>query len=142
MVNILYELNNSFGDIWDPSTQTDCFREIILRAPGFVAPLRDIMQYNILAVERGSAPREMYIRRLDSIAAMHGLLEASAPVGVIVYSDRYRLRGHPADLDTAGQYAEKLTAYHDALKSYWTQRLRGKLGIPAGAPILPLLSRY
>lgn len=92
--------------------------------------------------KRTSLKIEMYIRRLDSIAAMHGLLEASAPVGVIVYSDRYRLRGHPADLDTAGQYAEKLTAYHDALKSYWTQRLRGKLGIPAGAPILPLLSRY
>lgn len=123
VVNILYELNNSFGDIWDPSTQTDCFREIMRWAPGFVAPLRDIMQYNILAVERGSAPKEVYLGRLDSIAAMHGLLEASAPLGVIVYSDRYRLRGNPADLDTAGQYAEKLTAYHDALKSYWAQRL-------------------
>lgn len=107
-MNILYELNNSFGDIWDPATQTDCFREIMRLAPGFDAPLRDIMQYNILAVERGSAPREVYLGRLD----------------------------------TAGQYAEKLTAYHDALKSYWAQRLRAKLGIPGSAPILPLLSRY
>lgn len=124
VTDILYELTNSYGDIWDPAREIDCFREIIRWTPEFVAPLRDLMSYNILAVERGTAPSERYLHILDSVASERALLDDSAPLALMVYSDRYRLRGNPADLDTAGIYASRLTIYHDALKTYWAQKLR------------------
>ena len=140
VTDILYELNNSYGDIWDPATQTDCFREIIRWTPQFVAPLRDLMQYNILAVERGTAPAGEYLHGLDSMASLRPLLDASAPLGVIVYADRYRLRGDSADLDTASMYAERLTAWHDALKTYWSQQLSHALSTGNRAKALKFAS--
>lgn len=123
VVDVLFELSGSFGEVWNPDIQKDCFMEIIHWTPQFISPQRDIMRYNILALERGSAPEKTYIHTLDSLASAHKLLEESLPMGVMVFSDRYRLRGNPADLDTAAVYADKMPSYHDALKVYWTQRL-------------------
>lgn len=127
VTDILYELTDSFGEVWDPAMQTDCFREIIRWAPEFVAPLRDMMRYNILAVRRGTAPPDEYLHILDSVAGERDLLQASPPLAVIVYTDRYRLRGNAADLDSAAAHAATMTGYHDALKSYWAQQLRHAL---------------
>lgn len=123
VTDILFELTNSFGDVWNPDMQTDCFREIIRWTPEFVAPLRELMRYNILAVERGMAEPAKYLHILDSVASDRALLKASPPMAVMVYSDRYRLRGNPADLDSASAYAASMPVYHDALKTYWSQQL-------------------
>lgn len=122
--DIMYRLSDSFTQVWDPASQKDCYREIIRWTPGFNAPLRDLMRFNILAVDRGSTPANQYLQSLDSLACDKKLLTQSPPLGVIIYADRYRLRGNASDLDTAKVYADALVGYHDALKTYWAQRLR------------------
>lgn len=123
VIETFIELNGAYGDIWDPETQTACFREILEYIPARHPHLREIMMFNLLAVERGR-PAEVYLQKLDSMRAQRQLMASTPALGVFVYSDLYRLKGVDADLDTAELYIRNLVGYHDSRKIYASQRLR------------------
>lgn len=123
VVETLYELNMAYGRVWDGPTQIEYLNEIIRYVPDSLPALKAIMHSNIIRLERNRADTAAYLATLDSMRLERGLMHLAPPLGIIVYSDLYRLRGNEKDLDTAGYYADRLLIEHDAERVYRIQCL-------------------
>ncbi len=123
VVETLWELNNAYEYVWDDSTILECFSEILKWVPDTMHNLKNIMRFNIIALERGDGNNPRYVAKIDSLRSEKELMQMSPPLSVLVYSDLYRLRGDAADLDTAGMYMAGMVGDHDAVKVYYGQKL-------------------
>ncbi len=123
VVETLYELNMAYGRVWDAPTQIEYLNEIIRYVPDSLPALKAIMHSNIIRLERNRADTASYLVSLDSLRLERRLMRLAPPLGIMVYSDLYRLRGNEKDLDTAGHYVGRLLIEHDAERVYHIQRL-------------------
>lgn len=123
VVETLYELNMAYGRVWDGPTQIEYLNEILRYVPDSLPALKAIMHSNIIRLERNRADTASYLVSLDSLRLERRLMRLAPPLGIMVYSDLYRLRGNEKDLDTAGHYVGRLLIEHDAERVYHIQRL-------------------
>lgn len=123
VVETLYELNNAYGRVWDASAQVEYINEILLYIPDSIPELKAIMHSNIVRLQRNKTEASRYVSLLDSLRMEKNLMRLAPALGVLVYSDLYRLRGADAYLDTAARYVDSLEVDHDAVRVYHIQCL-------------------
>lgn len=123
IVETLYELDLSFGLVWDEATQVEYMHEILRYVPDSLQSLKGIIRSNIVRLERDNIDKGTYLSRLDSLRNEKELMKLAPTLGVMVYSDLYRLRGSETDLDTAAKYMDVLDIEHNAERVYYIQRL-------------------
>lgn len=145
IVETLYELNMAYGRVWDAPTQVEYLREILRYVPDSLSALKGIMQSNIVRLERNRNDSVVYLASLDSLRNEKHLMALAPSLGVMVYSDLYRLRGEAADLDSAETYMRALTLEHDSKRVFMLQKLARavRAGQPDSAAIyaVPLSER-
>lgn len=127
VVETLWELNNAYEYVWDDSTVLECFNEILKWVPDTMCNLKNIMRFNIIALERGDGTNPHYVGKIDSLRQDKNLIGLSPPLAVLVYSDLYRIQGDANDLDTAAMYMQGMVGDHDAVKVYYGQKLSNAL---------------
>lgn len=127
VVETLWELNNAYEYVWDDSTVLECFNEILKWVPDTMCNLKNIMRFNIIALERGDGTNPHYVGKIDSLRQDKNLMGLSPPLAVLVYSDLYRIQGDANDLDTAAMYMQGMVGDHDAVKVYYGQKLSNAL---------------
>ena len=127
VVETLWELNNAYEYVWDDSTVLECFNEILKWVPDTMCNLKNIMRFNIIALERGDGTNPHYVGKIDSLRQDKNLIGLSPPLAVLVYSDLYRIQGDANDLDTAAMYMQGMVGDHDAVKVYYGQKLSDAL---------------
>jgi len=127
VVETLYELDLSFGLVWDEATQVEYMHEILRYVPDSLPSLKGIIRSNIVRLERDNIDKRTYLGRLDSLRNEKELMRLAPTLGVMVFSDLYRLRGSEADLDTAADYMKILDIEHNAERVYYIQRLNHSL---------------
>lgn len=127
VVETLWELNNAYEYVWDDSTVLECFNEILKWVPDTMCNLKNIMRFNIIALERGDGTNPHYVGKIDSLRQDKNLIGLSPPLAVLVYSDLYRIQGDANDLDTAAMYMQGMVGDHDAVKVYYGQKLNNAL---------------
>lgn len=131
VVETLYALNDLHGNVWDTPTQRDYLAEAERYVPSTQPLLRDMMRLNLLGLERDcDDDTSHYLHTLDSLRREKKMLERIAPVGVMVFTDLYRLRNDTAALDTAAYYAASTEAdapWHPSLWLFRTYSLRREL---------------
>ena len=127
VVETLYELDLSFGLVWDEATQVEYMHEILRYVPDSLPSLKGIIRSNIVRLERDNIDKRTYLGRLDSLRNEKELRRLAPTLGVMVFSDLYRLRGSEADLDTAADYMKILDIEHNAERVYYIQRLNHSL---------------
>lgn len=127
VVETLWELNNAYEYVWDDSTVLECFNEILKWVPDTMCNLKNIMRFNIIALERGDGTNPHYVAKIDSLRQDKNLIGLSPPLAVLVYSDLYRIQGDANDLDTAAMYMQGMVGDHDAVKVYYGQKLSNAL---------------
>lgn len=127
VVETLWELNNAYEYVWDDSTVLECFNEILKWVPDTMCNLKNIMRFNIIALERGDGTDPHYVGKIDSLRQDKNLIGLSPPLAVLVYSDLYRIQGDANDLDTAAMYMQGMVGDHDAVKVYYGQKLSNAL---------------
>lgn len=123
VVETLYELNMAYGKVWDTETQIDYMHEILKYVPDSLPILRAIMQSNVVRLQRTRTDSVSYLNSLDSLRNEHNLMRLAPALGVIVFSDLYRLRGRKSDLDSASYYLNRLELRHDSERVYYVQLL-------------------
>lgn len=123
VVETLYELNMAYGRVWDAPTQIEYLNEILRYVPDSLPALKAIMHSNIIRLERDRGDTVTYLATLDSLRLERRLMHLAPALGILVYSDLYRLRGDSRDLDTARHYAGRLDIEHDADRVYRIQCL-------------------
>ena len=127
VVETLWELNNAYEYVWNDSTVLECFNEILKWVPDTMCNLKNIMRFNIIALERGDGTNPHYVGKIDSLRQDKNLIGLSPPLAVLVYSDLYRIQGDANDLDTAAMYMQGMVGDHDAVKVYYGQKLSDAL---------------
>lgn len=123
VINTLFELQNSYSAIWDDETAVACMREMLRWVPAADPGLRDVINLNLLSVDRGT-PDAAYLHTLDSMRNCKELFNMAPSAGIVVFTDLYIIRGRDADLDTAGYYASQLPGQHESFRIYAAQRIR------------------
>lgn len=121
VVETLYEINNAYGKVWDTETQIDYMHEIYRYVPDSLPELKALVKSNVVRMQRTRTDSLSYLRSLDSIRDDKKLMSLAPALGVLVFSDLYRLRGNKADLDTARTFMEKLELRHDSERVYYIQ---------------------
>lgn len=141
VVETLYELNMAYGRVWDAPTQIEYLNEILRYVPDSLPALKAIMHSNIIRLERDRGDTVSYLATLDSLRLERRLMGLAPSLGILVYSDLYRLRGDARDLDTARHYAGRLAIEHDAERVYRIQCLNRdvKAGLTDSARIHALV---
>lgn len=129
VVETLYELQKAYGRVWDNATQMDYMREIIRYVPDSLQMLRAVMRSNLIRMERNRADTVEYLKTLDSLRREKVLTRLAPALGVMVYSDLYRLRGDSLDLDTAAAYMSALEIRHPSERVFWIQKLSRFTGL-------------
>ncbi len=122
VVETLYELDLSFGLVWDEATQVEYMHEILRYVPDSLPSLKGIIRSNIVRLERDNIDERTYLGRLDSLRNEKELMRLAPTLGVMVFSDLYRLRGSEADLDTAADYIKILDIEHNAERVYYISK--------------------
>lgn len=123
VVETLYELNLSYGKVWDEPTQIEYMHEILRYVPDSIPELKGVIRSNIVRLERNHKEDGKYLASLDSLRREKDLLNLAPALGVIVYSDLYRLQGNEAFLDSAALFMKTVEVEHDAERVYCIQRL-------------------
>lgn len=127
VVQTLWDLNDAYEYVWDESMVLECFLEILKYVPDTMQNLKNIMKFNIIAIERGDGTNPAYLSKIDSLRSEKELISMSPPLAVLVYSDLYRLHGKAEDLDTATMYMHDMVGVHDAVKVFYGQKLNHAL---------------
>lgn len=123
----LFDINMIYGYVWDDNMQAACLEEARRYVPDSLTVLRALMQANVLGLKRSGTDTVSYLHTLDSLRCERSMTEAVPPLGLMVNTDIYRLRGDRIALDSAAQYAritEEGSPGHPALWLYRTYRLR------------------
>ena len=123
----LFDLNVIYGYVWDRGVQASCLGTAAGYVPDSLPVLRALMEANVLGLIRSEADTTAYLHMLDSLRRDSRMTEAVPPLGLMVNTDIYRLRGDTSALDSARRYAritEEGAPGHPALWLYDTYRLR------------------
>lgn len=123
VTDALYALNEAYANIWDEATMNQCYNDIIRFSKAADHQLRSLMKFNILMDKRAN-DSIAYAASIDSIRHDKAFFDSAPTVGVVIYSDIYRLTGDDAALDTAAAYIQSIRFYHECKRVYASQRLR------------------
>lgn len=127
VMQTLFDLNVIYGYVWDRGVQASCLGTAAGYVPDSLPVLRALMEANVLGLIRSEADTTAYLHMLDSLRRDIRMTEAVPPLGLMVNTDIYRLRGDTSALDSARRYAritEEGAPGHPALWLYDTYRLR------------------
>lgn len=139
VTDALFALNEAYANIWDEATMNQCYNDIIRFSKAANHQLRSLMKFNILMDKRANDSCS-YAACIDSMRIDKAFFDSAPTIGVIIYSDIYRLKGEDAALDTAATYMERLRFYHESKRVYASQRLRQEMRHNAPADSLRALA--
>lgn len=131
IVSILFGITSAYSHVWDDSTQLETLRDTKRFVPDSMHTMKAVMEFNILSLERSNQKSESYARFLDSLRYQRQIMEDVTAIGVMVYTDLYRLTGDTTALDTATHYYDKMVQiypdhpsgiiYHTYKFRYWRE---------------------
>ena len=125
LVRTLYDLQKAYTTVGDDSMQIECLREIKRVTPDSLPVLRDIMDFNILSMTRQIEDPKEYLVTLDSMKLKRSLMDEVPPIGLMVYSDLYRITDNTLYMDTAKSYYEQIEGLqHPVIDIYKIYQLR------------------
>ena len=125
LVRTLYDLQEAYTTVGDDSMQIECLREIKRVTPDSLPVLRDIMDFNILSMTRQIEDPKEYLVTLDSMKLKRSLMDEVPPIGLMVYSDLYRITDNTLYMDTAKSYYEQIEGLqHPVIDIYKIYQLR------------------
>lgn len=105
----LFNIQDAYSQVWDEPTQIECLREIKRFTPDSLSMLRDIMDFNIMSMMRHGGCSGEYRAMLDSMLLRREMMEAVPEIGVMVFTDMFRITGDRAFMDTAAIYVAALS---------------------------------
>lgn len=122
---ILVGITSAYSHVWDDFTQLEALRDAKRFVPDSMNTMKAAIDFNILSLKRGKS--DSYIQFLDSLRHQRQLMEDVTAIGVMAYTDLYRLTGDTAAIDTATYYYNKMiqiNPYHPSMIIYSTYKLR------------------
>lgn len=122
---ILIGITRAYSHVWDDITQLEALQDAKRFVPDSMNTMKATIDFNILSLKRSES--DSYIQFLDSLRHQRQLMENVTAIGVITFTDLYRLTGDTAALDTATYYYDKMiqiNPYHPSRVIYSTYKLR------------------
>lgn len=125
IVYILFDITQAYSHVWDDFTRLEALIDARKFVPDSMNTMKATIDFNIISLKRGKS--DSYVQLLDSLRHQKQLMEDVTAIGVLAYTDLYRLRGDTTALDTATYYYNKMiqiNPYHPSRIIYSTYKLR------------------